>query len=81
MMFFMIKLGANIHAEDAAGRTPLFIAVKRGHLHASLILLYELADPFKKNKEGLTSFDVVTDPKIKFVLQRIKLVILIIDKY
>ena len=68
-----ISRGADINAKDEGGRTPLFIAAQNNYLEFITILLFEIADPSIKNIEGEQALDVVTDPQIKIILERVKI--------
>jgi ankyrin repeat protein len=70
----LINKGANINAEDIAGRTPLHIAAGKNHIESLKILLFEMADPFKRDKEGKQAIDMTTDNKCKFYLSRARIV-------
>jgi len=70
----LISKGANVNSEDISGRTALHIAAFANHLECVKILLYELADPFKRNKDGKLAFDLTNDYKCKFYLSRARIV-------
>jgi hypothetical protein len=67
-----ISRGADVNAKDEGGRTPLFIAAEKNNLEFVTMLLYEIADPSIKNIKGERPSDVTTDPKIKTILERAK---------
>ena len=67
-----ISRGAEVNAKDEGGRTPLFIAAKKNNLEFVTMLLVEIADPSIKNIKGERPCDVTTDPKIKTILERAK---------
>jgi ankyrin repeat protein len=71
---FLINHGENIHSQDVAGRTPLHLSAEKNHFESLKILLMELADPFKKNKEGKMPIDVTNNIHIKYYLSRARLV-------
>ena len=74
MIPILISKGANINSEDISGRTPLHIAAVTNHLESLKILLYELANPFKRNKDGKLPIDLTEDNKCKFYLSRARIV-------
>ena len=67
-----ISRGAEVNAKDEGGRTPLFIAAEKNNLEFVTMLLFEIADPSIKNIKGERPCDVTTDPKIKTILERAK---------
>ena len=67
-----ISRGADINAQDEGGRTALFIAAEQNNLEFVTILLFEIADPSIKNVKGQKAFEVTTNPKIKVILERAK---------
>lgn len=68
MISFLIKCGANIDTQDICGRTPLHIAVENNYVECVKVLLYELADPFKKNKMNEMAIDICQDRTINYYL-------------
>ena len=68
-----ISRGADINAKDEGGRTPLYIAAKQNHLEFVTVLLFEIADPSIKNIKGERPADVTTNPRIKLILERTKI--------
>lgn len=44
----------NLVADKEEGETPLFLAVKKGHVHVATILLREEADPNQTKDDGMT---------------------------
>lgn len=74
MITTLIKQGANVNAQDIAGRTALHIAAMNNFIETIKILLYELADPFIKNNDGKMSIDMTSDIKCKFFLSKARIV-------
>ena len=72
LISLFISRGADINSRDEGGRTPLFIAAQNNYLEFITVLLFEIADPSIKNIKGEKAFDVSIDPKIKFILERAK---------
>ena len=70
MMSIAIKNGVSINAEDYAGRTPLYLASLLNNVEAVMILLYELANPFNKDKDGLYPMDVAKNQTIIYMFKR-----------
>lgn len=70
MMSIAIKNGVSINAEDYAGRTPLYLASLLNNVEAVMILLYELANPFNKDKDGLSPMDVAKNQTIIYMFKR-----------
>ena len=68
-----ISKGAEINAQDQGGRTALLIASEQNNLEFVAVLLYEIADPSIKNAKGEKPIDVTTNPKIKIMLERAKI--------
>ena len=68
-----ISRGADINAQDEGGRTALFIAAEQNHLEFVTVLLFEIADPSIKNIKGETAYDVAEDSRMKFILDRTKI--------
>ena len=48
----LIKAGANVHSRDRNGETPLHIAVKRGIITATRVLLDKGANVNARQKDG-----------------------------
>ena len=67
-----ISRGADINAQDEGGRTALLIASEQNNLEFVTVLLFEIADPSIKNTKGQRAFEVTTNPKIKVILERAK---------
>ena len=67
-----ISRGADINAQDEGGRTALLIAAEQNNLEFVTVLLFEIADPSIKNCKGQKPFEVTTNPKIKVILERAK---------
>ena len=67
-----VSRGADINAQDEAGRTALFIAAEKNNFQFVTVALFEIADPGIKNKKGEKPIDVTTDMKIKIILERAK---------
>ena len=67
-----VSKGADINAQDEAGRTALFIAAEKNNFKFVTVALFEIADPAIKNKKGERPIDVTTDMKIKIILERAK---------
>lgn len=70
MISIAVKNGVSVNAEDFAGRTPLYIASLMNNVESVMILLYELANPFYKDKNGKTAMDVATDNTIIYIFKR-----------
>ena len=68
-----VSRGVDINAQDEGGRTALFISAEQNHFEFVTVLLFQIADPNIKNVKGQTAMDVTTDTKIKFVLQKAKM--------
>jgi ankyrin repeat protein len=59
-----------VDEQDYLGRTPLHIACMKNYLECAKILLYELADPFKKTNEGKAPADLTENNMIHYFLAR-----------
>ena len=67
-----ISRGADINAQDEGGRTALLIAAENNNIEFVTVLLFEIADPSIKNVKGQRAFEVTTNPNIRLVLERAK---------
>jgi ankyrin repeat protein len=54
----LIDFGANIHAQNVAGNTPLHVCATRNFKESVKWLLQRGADPLLKNKSGKTATDL-----------------------
>lgn len=70
MISIAVKNGVSVNAEDFAGRTPLYIASLMNNVESVMILLYELANPFYKDRDGKTAMDVATNNTIINIFKR-----------
>ena len=68
-----VSRGADVNAQDEGGRTALFIAAQQNNFEFITVLLFEIADPLIKNSKGERPIDVTTDQKVKFILERAKI--------
>ena len=57
-----------------AGRTALHIAAKYNYLESVKVLLYEIANPFRKDHCGEMAIDLTKSLMIQFFLTRARLV-------
>ena len=55
-VLLLIKNGANIHAKNAHGATPLMVC-RTNHLEVIELLLQHGADPHEKNNAGVCAYD------------------------
>ena len=67
-----ISRGADINAQDEGGRTALLIAAENNNIEFVTVLLFEIADPSIKNVKGQRAFEVTTNPNIRMILERAK---------
>jgi Ankyrin repeats (many copies) len=51
----LMSNGADVHAQDNAGRTPLHLAAKAGQLKTAMAMLERNADLFAVDHEGVTA--------------------------
>jgi ankyrin repeat protein len=72
----LIQWGSNVDDEDFVGRTALHLAASNNYVESVKVLLLELANPFKKTREGKTPFTLTTNSEIKRYLDRARIVIL-----
>lgn len=73
MISFAVKNGGNINKEDYVGRTPLHIGCAMNNIEAVMILLYEFANPFAKDKNGNMPNDLTEDKVILDIFRRVTL--------
>ena len=73
MISFVVKNGGNINKEDYVGRTPLHIGCAMNNIEAVMILLYEFANPFAKDKNGNMPNDLTEDKVILDIFRRVTL--------
>lgn len=66
----LVKAGANVHAADAEGMTPLHWATVSKSLDCLQILLRAGADPFVRNTRESTCFDIAREVDGENVLQQ-----------
>jgi hypothetical protein len=57
-----------------AGRTALHIAAKYNYLESVKVLLYELANPFRKDHGGKMAIDLTKSLIVQYFLNRARLV-------
>ena len=69
----MVSLGSIINACDLTGKTALHYAVMYGFFECVIILLYELASPFKRDFDGKLPSDYAKDLKTHIALKRAEL--------
>jgi ankyrin repeat protein len=69
----MVSLGSIINACDLTGKTALHYAVMYGFFECVIILLYELASPFKRDFDGKLPSHYAKDLKTHIALKRAEL--------
>jgi ankyrin repeat protein len=67
-----LKWGSIIDSEDDSGRTALHVASLFNNKESVKILLFEIANPFKKTNKGDLPIDLTTNLLIQFLLERAK---------
>ena len=73
MISFAVKHGGNVNKEDYVGRTPLHVGCAMNNVEAVMILLYEFANPFAKDKNGHMPNDLTEDKVILDMFRRVTL--------
>ena len=68
---YLLDYGSIIDAGNFVGDTPLHIAVRNNYYDSTCILLYYLASPFSKNKNGKSPMDLTNDYDMKSLLNKI----------
>lgn len=63
-----MKKHPNINCKDLLGNTPLHCAAYRGQKQCAIKLLQHRADPYMKNKNDQTVFDLASDAEIKQII-------------
>ncbi len=74
IMLLLIKNNANINAKDVLGRTPLWIAWRYNRTQEVRLLLSNKANSFIKWNRKLSPLDVTTDDKIQQLIEKGKIV-------
>ena len=59
-----LRAGADLHARNEYGHTPLHIAARKGHAAALAALLEAGADPDARDEDGSTPFDLIPEELI-----------------
>lgn len=54
----LVEHGANVHARDVVGRTPLLVAANNGEYHAIALLAYYGSQLDAKDDKGFTAMDL-----------------------
>jgi len=67
----LLDYGSLINFLNFSGDTPLHIAVKKNYYDSACILLYYLASPFIKDRDGKKPIEVANDFEMKSLLDRI----------
>ena len=67
----LLEYGSRIDSLNFTGDSPLHVAVKDNLFDSACILLYYLASPFIKDKEGKKPIEVTDDFDMKSLLERI----------
>lgn len=68
---FLLENGANIHARDNNGETPLYVAAMEGNHYALKILLTLGADPNDADTDGRTPLMLAKDAKTLEILLKV----------
>ena len=67
----LLDYGSLINFLNFSGDSPLHIAVKKNYYDSACILLYYLASPFIKDRDGKKPIEVANDFEMKSLLDRI----------
>lgn len=59
----LLRLGADVNAEDSNGNTPLLVATRQGHLDVATRLLQRSKNAFRSNISGENIWDFVFNSK------------------
>lgn len=66
----MVSNGACVNNSDDTGKTALHYAAINDNLEATMILLYEMASPFQKDKNGFSARDYAQNKLINYIIKR-----------
>jgi ankyrin repeat protein len=76
----LLKAGAWPNPKDTLNRTPLYLACRENNFEVVEILLYAKAETYTRSQAGHFARDVVSDARIKSMLERAML-LEIMQKY
>ena len=74
ILLYLIKHNANINSKDVLGRTPLWVACRYNRTQEVRLLLSNRASSFIKCNRKLSPQDVTTDDKIQQLVEKGKIV-------
>ena len=67
----LLDYGSILDSHDFVGETPLHISVKNNYNDCTCILLFYLASPFVKDKNGKRPIDLTRDFEVKNLLEKV----------